>query len=607
MGRRSTGRAGFAAWLATLVAAAWVCFGSAPAVAAQEQPAPQSDEPPIFSEQIRVEVVELEVIVTDRDGEPVTDLERVDFEVRLDGEPIEITNFYAVGSATASPAPEGTAEEGAIVPLDRRLHLAIVVDLRSLPFGRVKRALEDVATGVLEGLGAGDEVMVASLDRRFEVHQPFTGDLQAAAQALRAVSTASAGVGEGERDLRRIAQELVRISPPSSGGSSGGGGFGGGLASEADAELVRALARDLRNSIDQYAERRHLEARATAQVLEEVVDRMGGLAGRKVVLYVGGGIEERPGEALRIAWQDKFSNPAYGVSVGAGESFPQGESLLPTFVRVGERANAKGVVFYALAPETGVRSLGVSAEIGGLSTADTQNFAANVGTAFDVARGAPLAALAARTGGTARVGGGDLSGFLGQIQRDSGSYYSLGIRLAETDAADEQHRVKVRVNRRGLRVRHRETVRPRTAVEKAEAATLASLVHGEGENELGVSIEFGPAEVDEEGLLLLPMTVRFPLMRLVLVPQGELHVGQATLLMAAMDDEQDLSSMQSVELPIRVPTEDLVGALQRLAQYEATLRIRPGRHRIAVGLHDQMGDTTSTVVAEHDVVPADAR
>lgn len=593
MTKKAVARAGRIPWPAVLLTV--VALGSLrplPLAAQDRAPPGDDEEPPIFSEQIRVEVVELEVIVTDRDGEPVTDLERDDFEMRLDGEPIEITNFYAVGSATASPAPEGTAEEGAIVPLDRRLRLAIVVDLRSLPFGRVKRALEDVATGVLEGLGAGDEVMVASLDRRFEVHQPFTGDLQAAAQALRAVSTASAGVGEGERDLRRIAQELVRISPPSS---------------EADAELVRALARDLRNSIDQYAERRHLEARATAQVLEEVVDRMGGLAGRKVVLYVGGGIEERPGEALRIAWQDKFSNPAYGVSVGAGESFPQGESLLPTFVRVGERANAKGVVFYALAPETGVRSLGVSAEIGGLSTADTQNFAANVGTAFDVARGAPLAALAARTGGTARVGGGDLGGFLGQIQRDSGSYYSLGIRLAETDAADEQHRVKVRVNRRGLRVRHRETVRPRTAVEKAEAATLASLVHGEGENELGVSIEFGPAEVDEEGLLLLPMTVRFPLMRLVLVPQGELHVGQATLLMAAMDAEQDLSSMQSVELPIRVSTEDLVGALQRLAQYEATLRIRPGRHRIAVGLHDQMGDTTSTVVAEHDVVPADAR
>lgn len=606
MTKKAVARAGWILWPAVLLTAVALALPRPLPLVAQDAAPPGADEePPIFSEQIRVEVVELEVIVADRDGDPVTGLAASDFEVRLDGKPVEITNFYAVG-AEAATAPDAAAEKEAIAPLDRRLRLTIVVDLRTLPFGRTKAVLNDVAADVLDGLRAGDEVLVASLDRQFEVHQELTGDRQAAARALRVASAASARIGEGERELRRLTQELVRITPPSAEGSAAGDEMGGALASLNDAAVVEALARDLRNSIDHYAERRRLEARATAGVLERVVDHMGGLPGRKVVLYVGGGIEEQPGEALRLAWRDKFSNPAYGVRVDPGDSFSQGPSLVPMFVRVGERANANGVIFYALAPDTGLRSLGASAEIGTISVADTQNFATSVGTAFDLARAGPLTALAATTGGIARVGGSDLGGFLGQIQRDTGSYYSLGVRLAETDAEEERHRVKVRVNRPKLRVRHRETVRPRTAVEKAEAATLATLVHGGEENDLDVSIELGAAEVDDDGNFLLPMTVRFPLVRLAFVPQGDEHVGRATLLIATMDADQDLSSVQTVELPIRIPTTDLVNALQELGQYEAKLQIRPGWHRIAVGLHDEIGDGTSTVVTEHDVVPPDA-
>jgi hypothetical protein len=49
-------------------------------------------------------VVSVEVFVTDRSGRPVTGLGRDDFELRVDGKPVPIANFYASSSAAAEPA-----------------------------------------------------------------------------------------------------------------------------------------------------------------------------------------------------------------------------------------------------------------------------------------------------------------------------------------------------------------------------------------------------------------------------------------------------------------------------------------------------------------------
>src|SRR5258707_8475528 len=48
------------------------------------------------NEVIEVRVVEVEVVVTDAHGKPVSGLTKNDFELREGGKPREITNFYAV-------------------------------------------------------------------------------------------------------------------------------------------------------------------------------------------------------------------------------------------------------------------------------------------------------------------------------------------------------------------------------------------------------------------------------------------------------------------------------------------------------------------------------
>src|SRR5450759_312136 len=59
------------------------------------------EAPPPLVEKIEVSVVNVDVTVTDRRGQPVPGLTRNDFEILEDGKLQPISNFYAVENAQA--------------------------------------------------------------------------------------------------------------------------------------------------------------------------------------------------------------------------------------------------------------------------------------------------------------------------------------------------------------------------------------------------------------------------------------------------------------------------------------------------------------------------
>ena len=123
-------------------------FSLALPVASQQEETP--DEPEIFLEQVAVDIVNVEVYVTDKEGNPISGLTRGDFEVTEDGRPVEVVNFYRVADGLADQRPESAleeqveeadsvAEEDAVralpplkaeifVPESQRLHMIVYVD-----------------------------------------------------------------------------------------------------------------------------------------------------------------------------------------------------------------------------------------------------------------------------------------------------------------------------------------------------------------------------------------------------------------------------------------------------------------------------------------------
>ena len=83
--------------------------------------------PAVFRDTTRVTVIHLDVTVTDRAGRPVHGLEKEDFQLFEDGEPVEIRHFLAVeGGSTRMLTVGGEEESGEAATApgpERRLHL----------------------------------------------------------------------------------------------------------------------------------------------------------------------------------------------------------------------------------------------------------------------------------------------------------------------------------------------------------------------------------------------------------------------------------------------------------------------------------------------------
>ena len=82
-----------------------------------------------FFKPVDVSLVNVEVVVTDSDGNPIPGLTADDFEVFDDGRPVTVTNFYAAPGVAAPDAEDGDpGETGAADNPAEELFLALYLD-----------------------------------------------------------------------------------------------------------------------------------------------------------------------------------------------------------------------------------------------------------------------------------------------------------------------------------------------------------------------------------------------------------------------------------------------------------------------------------------------
>ena len=179
---------------ATRAIAAWSALGFfllTPCLAFAQaiQPAPQSDDKIV---RLGVTLVQVDAIVTDRDGRPVTDLSRDDFELMQDDRPQVITNFSFVAS---SPPPATTREVSTSGPPVRlppervRRTIAIVVD--DLASNESARAARDAVRSFVDNrLEPGDQIAIVQSRTGAGALQQFSAnrdELYAAIERIRYV------------------------------------------------------------------------------------------------------------------------------------------------------------------------------------------------------------------------------------------------------------------------------------------------------------------------------------------------------------------------------------------------------------------------------------
>lgn len=538
-------------------------------IGAQEEAFEEEAREEGFAEAVDVRVVNVDVFVTDKRGNPITGLTADDFEVYEDGRPVAITNFYAVEgrqrvtteepavAAGETPTPRVIGPPVPQFERRQRLHLVVYVDNFNIrPFNR-NRVFRRLRTFLRENVTDDDRVMLVSYDRSLKMRQPFTSNPALVNTALFELEDVSGHGVHADSERRRLLQAIQ------------------------DADEVSTALLELRP----YAESLYNDLSFSISALEEIVESLAGLEGRKAVLYVSDGLPMKAGEELFYMVQQKFHYSPVMTQLMDFDATREFRSLA-------NQANSNGIVFYAI-DAGGLRTMSSAsvetAEAGlpGMSSFIDSIYVQNIQE--------PLRVMAERTGGYAILNTNDVGDDLERIASDFETYYSLG--YTPSHAGDGRlHEIDVKlVDGKGLRVRHRTSYRAKSNATRMIDGTLAALRFGFAENPLGVLLEVGTPTPRGDGFFLVPVRIGIPLAEVVLIPRDDHYFGRTRLFIGAMDDEDGISEVSNLEVPIRIPADTYDEVRDQYYPFDTTLLMRGGPHELAVGLRDELGAAESYV------------
>ena len=326
---------------------------------------PGSTQLPQLSETIEVRVVNVDVVVTTDDGTPIAGLDPADFELRVNGKPVEIDYFSAIrdGSLLRPGGDLRAAAEiedlGSDEGLEYKPYLAILFDGRSLDtvsapelFGELGLNLERLAAstrGVMFVRHGRNLSLGRTFSRRPEVLEREMSQLSE--QRVRALDDNGQDILLRRLERAQVAAFNRDADDPSA-----------DLTVEADAISFLSEIRSLSQ----------IEMAQTTNALRdltEFVRSMAGLPGRKSVLYLGPGFNVRPGEVLFRLWWAKYAAIAREVGVDSIDAEIGKYRIEEAMVRLIGEASENGVTFYAYDP-AGLRPLGIDATLGTMLAVD---------------------------------------------------------------------------------------------------------------------------------------------------------------------------------------------------------------------------------------------
>lgn len=373
------------------------------AVAQTPQPAP-----PDTVIRINVNLVQVDAVVTDSSGKPVTDLKPGDFEILQDGKRQSISNFSYIAThdaAASAPRPSPVAQKkGAppvpparIKPEDIRRTVALVVDDLGLSFESVARVRQSLKKFVDTEMQPGDLVAIIRTGAGIGALQQFTAD----------------------KRMLYAAIERVKYNAMGRVGISSFGPLG---ADDGDG----AAAMEERNEIFSVG---------TLGAIRYVVNGLRELPGRKSVVLFS--------ENLKLFNAD-------------GES----QRVMDAVRHLTDAANRSSVVIYSIDPRgLQVHSLTAADDTRGMNPRDIAQVPMRRAQEEFASRDG-MVLLAHDTGGLFLYDTNDIDGALRKVMSDSEGYYLIGYHpdASTFDPRTGQpkfHRVAVHVKRAGLHVRTR--------------------------------------------------------------------------------------------------------------------------------------------------------
>jgi VWFA-related protein len=535
-----------------------------------QEAAASAEEDSGYFEEIAVDIVNVEVYVTDNDDNPVQDLTVDDFSVMEDGRPVEVMNFYAVSkgrpTSLEEPVDEGpvdplaepeTEVDELTYPTEQRLNLIIYVDnLFIHPLNR-NRVFSRLRGFLYDTLRPGDQVMVASYDRSLHIRHPFTIDIDNVSLALDETEKLTGYAQTRELERSEAVQKIYE---------------------------TRSLHKALFEA-SSFADATRHHAEESLDGLREMLESLAGLPGRKMLIHLSDGLPAVPGQDLYQAVQQNFADQS---ALAEAMSY----DLSQRYVHLIAEANSNRVSFYTI-DAAGLRTQsGIGAETRAIASPTP------VSSAVDSIRTSnlqdTLITMADKTGGQAIFNTNDVSEGLRRVTQDFNNYYSLGYRAPMSDRG-RYHDIEVRLlnKQKGWKIRHREGYRDKPVAAQMEDAVNAFFVHGYQVNPHTASVDLGPQTRDSDGNYDVAIRVRIPIEKITFVPRPGIQEAQLSLYFSAIDEKGSQAAVSEMPLELRIPDESMEVAMQDEVGRVINLTMKPGPHKFVVGIRDEISEVRS--------------
>jgi VWFA-related protein len=541
----------------------------------QAQRKPQEPEAPKLVETIDVRVINIDVVVTDRRGNPVRGLTKDDFEIYENNVRKTISNFYEVqGDRARNIVADETGaniEESrpGQIPDNMKRRIIFYVDNLSLaPFNR-NRVFDQMKDFITTTMRAGDEAMVATYNRSMKVRLPFTRDPAQVISVLESLKGES-GLGIANRSERRQVEERIQ-----------------------EAQTYQEAISHARS----YAASVEHDLRQSVSSINALMATLAGLEGKKIMVMTSEGFPIQPGREAFVHVDEVGREKGWSTVGGTIiESMTyDGHRLVQ---EVAKTANANGITLYTVHAAGLTGGMEMSAE-------HSRPIASSVSQAAVSNTTDSMRLMADMTGGLASTQTNDFASAFNRIISDLDAYYSLGYR-AGTERVDRQRYLEVKVKNKDYRVRHRQTFVEKSMYAEMSDRAVANLLYTVNENDLKIVARTGRPIPTEDGYFRIPVDIHIPMEQLTLLPQGEAdYVGGFDVYVVVADERNDMSDVARKSHQIRVPAEDMKNITGKHYSYTLELLVEKGLNKISVGVVDTISNTTGFV--RQQVIAKDMR
>lgn len=523
---------------------------------------PQDPQAP-FVDRIDVRLVEVEVVVTDKEGNRVTGLDRDDFRLIVDGREVPLEFFDEVVRTSGSEQIEGmevstTTELEPIADPEKGRSFLLFFD-EQFTDTRGRNALLKRLEDELELFGPGDRMAaVRYAGGGLEVLSDWTDS----PETLREV------FAEERKFIPEILQRRAQLAAT---GEPRSGEF---VVAEQIQRSVTAMVVAMR-AFSQAPGRKMLLPVTSGWPYQNESAADGPVGGGS--LQSGGPEFGEPGLGVtdEIAEAEgpidsAISRTSQVAELGAVRQYRSFEMLQPMF----DTANRLGFTVYPYLVGQPCDGAGAASV---LCIED-----------FNLQRQS-LIALAQETGGVLAGLGATTRTPFANVVDDTSRYYVLAFRY-EDAVPGQRADIEVEIERPGLEIRHRRSVLELTRRARATLETEEALLLGKGAGNLVVKM--GEPKVKRR-VVRLPLEVQVPLDWVTLIPKGNKRQLDVEIRVAALDENGARSEVPVIPLEAEIPPPPPGVHIT----WEGEVELRKTSQRLVVSLHDTLsGDALSAAL-----------